>query len=264
MVKARQELGQHWLNDLAALKTIVDVGEIQPNDTVLEIGPGLGSLTKLLVEKAGKVIAIEKDEKLARNLLHHTSLIPEDGPPKGELEVVEGDILEFDLQQLPRDYKIVANIPYYLTSNLIRLISESPNPPSWMVLLVQKEVAQRLAAKPGQMSLLAVSAQAYWQIELGQVVPAELFEPPPKIDSQIVVFQRRQQPLFEDLDYQKFFRLVKAGFSERRKMLRSSLSAGLGISKNQAEALLSTAKIRADLRAQTLSLEDWYRLYSLV
>ena len=129
-----------------------------------------------------------------------------------------------------------------------------------MVLLVQKEVAQRIAAKPGQMSVLSVSVQLYYEPKLGIVVPAELFAPPPKVDSQAVILRRRQNPLFENLDTQKFFRVVKAGFSERRKKLRSSLGSGLSVSKEQADELLKRAVIAPDARAQELSLDQWYKL----
>lgn len=258
MSTPKKSLGQHWLHDEATLNYICDVADISSDDTILEIGPGTGTLTAKLLDNGAKVVAVEKDKALAKNLPINvrgaTSHISQ------KLEVVQEDILQFDLGQLPTGYKVVANIPYYLTSNLLRVLSESANPPATAVLLVQKEVAQRIAAGPGQMSLLAVSIQLYYRPELGQVVPAKLFEPPPKVDSQVIILRRRQKPLFKDLDNQKFFRLVKAGFSQRRKKLRSSLAGGLGISKDQAEALLRSAGIAADARAQELSLEDWHQL----
>ena len=130
-----------------------------------------------------------------------------------------------------------------------------------MVLLVQKEVAQRIAARPGQMSVLAISVQLYYQPQPGRVVPAELFTPSPKVDSQVVILKRREKPLFEELDINKFFKIVKAGFSERRKKLRSSLSGGLGISKEEADELLKKAGINPIVRAQELSLESWHSLH---
>ena len=243
----KKSLGQHWLTDEKTLRSICDSAGLHPDDTVLEIGPGLGNLTKHLIPRVKKVIAIEKDEKLAKTL-------------RGKLEVVEGDILKFDLNQLTKDYKVVANIPYYLTSNLLRVLSESVNPPASMTLLVQKEVAERICAKAGQMSLLAVSIQLYYECELGIEVLARLFTPPPKVDSRVVLLKRRSKPLFKDLDSAKFFRVVKAGFSERRKKLRSSLAGGLEISKDEADNLLIRAGINPDLRPQELSLEDWYKL----
>lgn len=246
----KKSLGQHWLSDEATLEYICDRSNLSQNDTVLEIGPGTGTLTKILLSRGAKVIAVEKDKALAGALAQHKNL-----------RVVPGDILTFDLNQLPPSYKVVANIPYYLTSNLLRVLSESANPPSTMVLLVQKEVAQRICAGPGQMSLLAISAQLYYQPELGQVVSGKLFTPPPKVDSQVVILRRHSQPLFKDLDNQKFFQIVKAGFSRRRKKLRSSLSGGLNISKDQADNLLKKANISPNARAQELSLQQWYQLY---
>jgi 16S rRNA (adenine1518-N6/adenine1519-N6)-dimethyltransferase len=255
-VQAKKSLGQHWLSDEPTLEAIVKAANLGPGDTVLEIGPGLGSLTRHLVQPAGAVIAIEKDEVLAKDL------------PKAigasNLEVITGDILTLDLTQLPAGYKVVANIPYYLTSNLIRILSESPNPPQQMVLLIQKVVAERIAARPGQMSLLSVSAQLYYQPELGPVVAAELFEPPPKVDSQVIILKRHPKDLFKNLDTKQYFKVVKAGFSGRRKKLRGSLSAGLGINKTQADELLAKAGINGDLRAQNLSLTDWHKLYAAV
>ena len=251
-MQSKKSLGQHWLKDRASLLAMCQAAQVSESDTGLEIGPGTGSLTAFLLKKARKVIAVELDHDLASSLSHKF--------PTNSLEVIGADILKFDLTRLPAGYKVVANIPYYLTGNLLKMLCESSNPPSKMALLVQKEVAERLAAEPGQMSLLAVSVQLYYEVEIGTVVPARLFSPPPKVDSQIVALARRQKPLFENLDYKLFFRLVKAGFSARRKKLRSSLSAGLRISKDQADGLLNQAGIDGNLRAQNLSLADWNRL----
>jgi 16S rRNA (adenine1518-N6/adenine1519-N6)-dimethyltransferase len=258
---AKKSLGQHWLNDNASLEAMCDAADVQAGDHILEIGPGQGSLTNKLLQRGAHVIAVELDETLAKNLPHHISPICEDGPCNGGLEVVQGNILKFDLSKMPPGYKVVANIPYYLTSNLLRTLSESSSPPSKMALLVQKEVAQRIAAKPGDMSVLPVSVQLYYTVKLGPIVPSKLFIPPPKVDSQIVGLTQRPEPLFKDLDSKKFFQVVKAGFSTRRKKLRSSLSGGLHISKEEADELLAKAGIDGNLRAQELSLDDWYKLY---
>lgn len=255
-MKTRKTLGQHWLTDTQALEAIVEAAEIKITDTVLEIGPGLGHLTEYLVGQAGHVVAVEYDAKLAAKLIKKFA--------GQKISVHATDILKFDLTQLPSAYKVVANIPYYLTSNLLRVLAESPNPPSMMVLLVQKEVAERICAKPGRMSLLTVSVQLYYGAELGVSVPSELFEPQPKVDSQVVILHRHRKPLFHDLDSQKFFRLTKAGFSERRKKLRGSISGGLRISKAQADGLLKRADINGDRRAQELSLPEWYKLYKIL
>jgi 16S rRNA (adenine1518-N6/adenine1519-N6)-dimethyltransferase len=247
--KPNKSLGQHWLYDETTLVAICDSAQISKQDTVLEVGPGTGSLTAKLCERAGKVVAVEFDDSLAERL--HNKQIARN------LQIVNQDILKFDLTSLPVGYKVVANIPYYLTSKLIRVISESTNPPETCVLLVQKEVARRVAAKPGDMSLLSVSAQYYWQVELGLEVPAKLFVPPPKVDSQVVILTRRKEPLFAGLDEKLFFQAVKAGFSSRRKTLLNSLSGGLRISKNPTLELLAGADINPNDRAQNLSLEQW-------
>jgi 16S rRNA (adenine1518-N6/adenine1519-N6)-dimethyltransferase len=248
----KKSLGQHWLHDADSLTAMLAAGQVSQHDTVVEIGPGLGTLTTYLVQTAQQVVAVEFDEALANDL-------PNQVPAKN-LTIFHADCLTFDYTQLPRDYKVVANIPYYLTSNLLRVLSESANPPAVIALLVQKEVAQRVAAQPGDMSLLSVSVQLYYQAQLKELVPAELFTPPPKVDSQIIQLTRRPQPLFEDLDHKAFFRIVKAGFSQRRKKLRSSLSAGLHISKEATSQLLESAGVDANCRPQELSLDDWYRI----
>ncbi len=252
-ITPKKSLGQHWLHDEAALNAMCDAAEVRAGDIVLEVGPGLGTLTSKLAERATKVVAVEFDDLLATELSFRV--------PAENLEVVQADILTFDFSSLPKGYKVVANIPYYLTSNLIRRLTESPNPFSTAVLLVQKEVAERVCAGPGQTSLLSISAQFYCEVGLGEVVPAALFTPPPKVDSQILILKKRTTPLFKDVDERAFFRLVKAGFSERRKKLRSSLSGGLRIGKIEADELLAAADIDGNLRAQNLTLEQWHTLY---
>lgn len=255
MPTPKKSLGQHWLFDSKSLGAICDAAELTPEDTVLEVGPGLGPLTIELTQHAKKVVAVEFDEQLARELPARV--------PAPNLQVVHQDILKFDLSTLPTDYKVVANIPYYLTSNLVRHLLESPTPPQTLVLLVQKEVAQRLAALPGKMSILSVSAQFYAEVSLGVIVTADKFDPPPKVDSRVVILRHRGQPLFADVSPKQFFRVVKAGFGEKRKTLRNSLSGGLQQTKPATEQLLAQAGITATARAEQLSLDDWYRLAKL-
>ncbi len=253
MAIAKKSLGQHWLNDPASLQAMCSAVELNNQDTVLEIGPGLGSLTKFLVRAAKQVIAIELDEELGSILPH---IIGADN-----LKVTSGNILEFNLSELPAGYKVVANIPYYLTGKILRMFADAHNQPAIIALLVQKEVAQRIAAGADQMSILSVAVQLHYEVRLDKLVLAKLFSPPPKVDSQIIVLSQRLQPLFDDIDVAIYMRLVKAGFSSPRKKLRSSLSAGLGIDKSQAEQLLGKAGISPDDRAQNLSVSDWYSLY---
>jgi len=255
-VTPKKSLGQHWLHDEATLDAIVECAEVRQADEVLEVGPGLGTLTRRLLAQGARVTAVEFDEALARNLIATKDTFGEG------LTVVQEDILRFDLTQLQPGYKVVANIPYYLTSNLIRVLTESINPFSIAAILIQKEVAERAAAKPGQMSLLSVSAQFYCDVTLGPVVAAELFTPPPKVDSQVLVLKHRSEPLYPDVDAKQFFRVVRAGFSQKRKTLENALSGGLAISKEEARQLLMRASIVPDRRAQALSLGDWYALYS--
>lgn len=247
-----KSLGQHWLRDRLVLEHIADCADVQSGDTVLEIGPGLGTLTSELLRRADSVMAVEFDANLAKKL-------PGQFPGKN-LTVINDDILQFDLSQLPAGYKVVANVPYYITSKIVQKLMTADNKPSVAVLLVQKEVAERIAARPGDMSILAISAQVFAEASLGDVVPAELFTPPPKVDSQVVILRARDQPLVAPADEKDFFRIVKAGFSAKRKKLRSSLSGGLGISKQDVEQLLQKADISPDARAEDLAISDWLRL----
>lgn len=249
-------LGQHWLQDEFCLDAMWEAAEITPDDTVLEIGPGPGTLTEKLVRQAKQVVAVEFDKALAADLPKRV--------PAANLTVVNQDILSFDLTSLPANYKVVANIPYYLTSNLLRVLCESPNHFSQASILIQKEVAERVCAAPGDMSLLSVSVQFYCEARLGEVVPAYLFTPPPKVDSQILELTFRSKPLFPGTDTKAFFRVVKAGFAQRRKTLLNSLSAGLHISKEQTTEILAEADIKPSVRAQNLSLPDWYKLYTVI
>ncbi len=250
MTHQNKNLGQHWLYDEIVLEAVADSAQVESGDCVLEIGPGLGTLTKILLEKGATVIAVEKDEALASRLKKSQSLT-----------VVESDILQFDLTELPAGYKVAANIPYYLTSPLIRKLLESENQPAAIGLLIQKEVAERIVAKPGAMSILSVSVQYYADVSLGAVVPADLFDPPPKVDSQIISIKPNDQPAFE-ANPEKLFRLVKAGFGEKRKKLHNSLSGGLQLDKEITRKLLDKAQLDPNIRAQELSIYDWERLYN--
>ena len=251
-----KSLGQYWLNDQSTLQAICESANVSEQDVVLEIGPGLGSLTEVLIESAKKVIAVELDNSLVRALENRLS--------SKNLSIFESDILKFDLTKLPKDYKVIANIPYYLTSNLLRVLCESTNPFSRAALLIQKEVAERVVAKPGSMSILSVSVQFYCSANLGIEVPAKMFNPPPKVDSQLLLLTRREQPLFPSVNTKEFFRIVKAGFSQRRKNLLNSLSAGLRKDKELIKKLLDEANITQTRRAQTLSMGEWYELYRLL
>jgi 16S rRNA (adenine1518-N6/adenine1519-N6)-dimethyltransferase len=250
--RPNKNLGQHWLHDQVTLEGICDAAEISLNDIVLEIGPGLGTLTAELTKRARQVIAVEFDKTLATQLPSRVKA--------PNLKVVQADILSFDLSILPAGYKVVANVPYYITSKIVQLLMTAKNQPERAVLLVQKEVAERLAAQPGNMSILGVSVQLFAEVILADEVPAYLFTPPPKIDSQVVVLKTRAHPLFTDINEKVFFKIVRAGFSAKRKKLRSSLAGGLGVEKTEAEQFLKTAGIDPNERAEDISLEKWAAL----
>ncbi len=226
-----------------------DAADLSLEDTVVEVGPGLGTLTVMLAAKAKQVVAVELDKQLAADLPKRVTV--------SNLETISQDILKFNFSVLAPGYKVVANIPYYLTSHLIRILSEIDNPPERAVLLVQREVARRVAAEPNDMSLLAVTAQFYNEISLGPVVPARLFTPPPKVDSQVLILTHRSVPLYPDIDPKAYFRVVKAGFSQRRKTLLNSLSAGLHLSKEKTATMLQHSGVDPGARAQALSLGQW-------
>lgn len=247
-----KSLGQHWLKNRDILLHIAQHAELTDQDTVLEIGPGPGTLTSILLSQAKTVIAVEFDEALANKL-------PGQFPGK-DLQVIHSDILSFDLSQLPAGYKVVANVPYYITSKIVQLLMTADNKPAVVVLLVQKEVAERLAAVGGKHSILSVSAQLFADVRLGDKVPAHFFEPAPKVDSQVVILEPHKQDLFENFDQKEFFRIVKAGFSAKRKKLISSLSAGLAMDKDQMSAILKKVDIDQNQRAENLSLQQWWKL----
>ena len=253
-MKAKKSFGQNWLRDEYVLDEIIKAANVSGDDNVLEVGPGLGTLTEELVKTGANVTAVEADKDLLPRLNNKFQ-------GKDNFRLVEGDILKFDYGQMPPDYKVVANIPYYLTSNLIRNLLEANNPPSVMVLLVQKEVAQRILASPGDMSVLAFSVQYYAKVEFVMDVKKELFEPIPKVDSAVIKITRLISPPF-NADTKKLFRLVKAGFGEKRKMLRNSLSGGLGIETVEVEKLLENSNIPPTARAQELGMENWKDLYT--
>ncbi|MBI3983710.1 ribosomal RNA small subunit methyltransferase A [Candidatus Microgenomates bacterium] len=255
MSKTRQPLGQHWLFDRPTLEAVVKAADLTADDTVLEVGPGLGTLTELLVAQAGRVVAVEKDPLLAQALPGRV-VAP-------NLEVVTGDIREYNLTRLPSGYKLAANLPYYLTSNLIRTMLESQNPPTVMALMVQKEVAERIVASPPAMSLLALSVQYYAEPKLIQIVPKELFAPVPQVDSAILQIKRRPQPVFS-ADPKKLWRIWKAGFGGKRKQLRNSLAAGLALEPIQVAKLLLSVGQNDSARPQELSLSDWQKVYAVL
>jgi len=258
-LRAHKGLGQNFLQDPLALEEIVSAAEIQPMDTVLEIGPGLGSLTRYLAISAKEVVAVELDPNLLPSL--QAVLLP-----YPNVRLVQGDILKLSPKDLitEKDYLVVANIPYYITSAVIRHLLEAEVKPRRMVLTVQKEVAERISAKPGDMSLLALSVQVYGKPRIAARIPASAFFPTPKVDSAILCVDIYPAPLVKPELLSTFFKLIKAGFSQKRKTLRNSLSAGLHISPTNAAELLTRTGIDPQRRAETLSIEEWEKLSEII
>lgn len=279
----KRSLGQNFLVDESYLDRIIDASELTSDDLVLEIGPGLGGLTKRLAQAAGELIAIELDNRLIELLRAEFAAQP-------NVTIVHADILDVSLPSLFADthsapastapaptapatttaaaghpsYKVVANLPYYITNAVLRHLLESETPPTSAVVMVQKEVAQRVCAAPGKLSLLAVSVQFYAQPTLVHHVPAGAFYPRPKVDSAILRLDLFPKPALEHVVPKKFFRIVKAGFGQKRKQLLNSLSAGLGRPKDEMAALLTAAGIDPKRRAETLTIPEWGSVYDAV
>lgn len=249
---AKKSLGQNFLLDAAALEKVVSAAEIPAGATVLEIGPGLGSLTRYLARAAANVVAVELDAGLIPAL--QEVLAGEEN-----VRILHGDILQQDMSALVNapGYLVVANIPYYITSAVIRHLLEAPVRPSRLVLTMQKEVADRICARPGDLSLLALSVQVYGDPRPVARIPAGAFYPPPKVDSTVLRVDLYPQARIPEDQLEDFFRLAKAAFAQKRKTLRNTLSAGLHWPPEKAAQLLAAAGIDPMRRAETVSLEEW-------
>jgi 16S rRNA (adenine1518-N6/adenine1519-N6)-dimethyltransferase len=254
-IRPSKRLGQHFMLAPGALSKVVEAADLSGDETVLEVGAGVGALTMSLAQTAKRVIAVEIDARLMPAL----NEVVGDHPG---VMVVQGDILEQDLETLVGDgpYCVVANIPYNITSMLIRRLLEAPKSPQRLVLTVQREVAERIVATPGQMSLLALSVQLYGAARIMARIPAGSFFPQPKVDSAVLRVDLHAEALLSVESIPIFFRLARSGFQQKRKQLRNALSSGLGVSAQQVSALLEKAEIPSRARAQELSLDDWARL----
>ena len=263
-LQAKKSLGQHFLVDEDILKLIVSSAELSSNDVVVEIGPGLGVLTEALAKEAGLVVAVEIDRKLATVLEERTA-------PYKNVIVINKDALEIEpaslLKEVPTantgstGYKVVANLPYYITSAILRHFLEAEAKPRIMVVMVQKDVAEVIVAEPGDMSMLSVSVQFYGQPKIASYVPARSFYPVPAVDSAILRIDIYPQPPVQVTDEQGFFDLVRAGFSSPRKQIANSLTQGLKQPKDEISSLLEQSDIITKRRAETLSLDEWVQLY---
>lgn len=251
----KKRLGQNFLTDAASLRKIIQAAELDRQEAVLEIGAGLGSLTVLLAQAVSQVVAVELDADLIPPLQEVIAPYP-------NVRLIQGDILRLDPASLfpseNQTFSVVANIPYYITSAILRHLLEAKRRPRQMILTLQFEVAQRICASAGEMSLLALSIHLYGTPSLVTRIPARAFYPQPKVDSAVLRLTVAPQPRLADTDL--FFRLAKAGFSQKRKMLRNALAGGLGLEVNQVLRWLEAAQIEPERRAESLSLAEWGQL----
>jgi 16S rRNA (adenine1518-N6/adenine1519-N6)-dimethyltransferase len=264
----RKKWGQHFLTDTRLLESIADAADITRDDTILEIGPGLGHLTRVLAQRAARVVAVEVDAGLAEKLRA-------DFAATTHVALLHGDVLEAEPAEwivrgggsergsVPA-YKIVANLPYYITSAILRHVLETKHPPRVIVVLVQREVAQRIIAQPPKMNLLAVSVQYFAKPRVIRTIAAGAFYPRPQVDSAVVRLDVFDPPAQAGIVPSRFFAIVRAGFGERRKQLRNALAHGLGLDTSVIAAALARAGIDPERRAETLTLEEWSGLYSIL
>lgn len=254
-VQPKKSLGQNFLVDPNGLNKVLQAAQLNPEDTVLEIGAGLGSLTYLLAQQARHVVAVELDKRLI-------ALLTEVLAGFDNITIKQGDMLELSPDALlgAAHYVVVANIPYYITSALIRHLLEADHKPTRMVLTIQQEVAERILARDGKMSLLALSVQVYGKPKLKAHIPAGCFYPPPEVDSAVLSIELYEEPLFPSESLDLFFKLAHAGFAQKRKTLRNTLATGMNESPAWAEKLLTAAGIDPQRRAETLSMQEWKQL----
>lgn len=264
-IKPKHNLGQNFLINDAILQKIIDAAELKSTDNVLEVGAGMGVLTRELIQRAKRVFAVEIDRSLVYVLKQEIRPLLV-GRKDVEYKLVEADILKLPMSDIEdffkgEPYKIVANIPYKITSHFLRRFLEVENPPVEMVLLVQKEVAQRIVAKPGDMNLLALSCQFYAAPAVVADVAAGNFFPAPDVDSAIIKLSDiKRLNDAERLNAKNLFRIAHIGFSAKRKQLQNNLAAGLGITKDEAKKMLIAIGLKENARAEDLSVEDWIKL----
>ncbi|MHB0858839.1 MAG: 16S rRNA (adenine(1518)-N(6)/adenine(1519)-N(6))-dimethyltransferase RsmA [Anaerolineae bacterium] len=263
-IRPSKGLGQNFLTDERVMETIVRAADLHADDIVLEVGPGVGLMTLRMAQQAGQVVAIELDRKMVAVLAQTVGDL-------GNVHVVQGDILEVDHVALLAEatglpdpstlrYQVVANLPYYITSAALRALLGARIRPKQLTVMVQREVAERITASPGQMSLLAISVQVYGQPEIVARVPASAFYPPPKVDSAILHVRVFGQPRVSEAKLPRFFQVVHAGFGQKRKQLHNSLGHGLRLSPDAVNAALQASGVAPDRRAQTLTIEEWAAL----
>lgn len=258
-MRPNKAFGQNFLVDRAILQKIIDAAEIAPADQILEVGSGTGVLTRELAKTARRVVAVELERDMLKLLTTTTYPFP-------NIELVERNLLHLNPEDVfgMDHYKLVANLPYYITAPTFRHFLESSNPPELIVVMVQKEVAQRIVAQPGDLSVLAVSIQFYGKPEIVAQVPARSFYPAPKVDSAILRIRVYPDAPLAGEERTRFFKVVQAGFTERRKQLHNSLTHTLHIKNEDVRSLLQQADIETSRRAETLSIEEWLRVWRTI
>ncbi|MBU0577335.1 ribosomal RNA small subunit methyltransferase A [Patescibacteria group bacterium] len=252
---AKKSLGQNFLVDEKALDTIVSAADLKKTDNVIEVGPGTGFLTERLIEKASHITSVELDKDMVDILERQFKFTD-------NLEILNQDILDFEIQNSKfkiQNFKVVANIPYYITSPLLKHFLQSDNRPSVMVVLVQKEVAEKICGMSGK-SLITIETQLFGEPEIVDIVPSDSFYPAPKVDSAILKIKVFDKPLIPEDQIKDFLRLVKFGFSQKRKKLSNSLSAGLHMEPAEVREVLKSVGIDEGVRAEDLVIEDWKNL----
>lgn len=264
---AKKKFGQNFLVDKSALETIIQAGNITKDDVILEIGPGLGVLTRELAQRAKKVVAIELDTRMYSIVRKELADFP-------NVQIINDDILNIpnttlrsilhDDENTSDSYKVISNIPYMITSPILKKFTVQEPSPQEMVLLVQKEVGQRICAQPGQLSILGVATQLFMKTHYEKTVPASSFIPAPKVNSAIISFKKDNSYLGilekDGISQKRFFQILKFGFASKRKQLHNNLSSGLHTSTNISKELLESCNLESNIRAQALSIHDWISL----
>ena len=250
-IEPKRSLGQNFLSDETLLRKIIGAADVQPTDHLLEVGPGVGMMTELMAQSAEKVVAVELDTRLMPILHQQLDHLP-------NVQLIHGDILEQPIEKLfDRPYKVIANVPYYITGGILRHLLTSHPQPSCLVMTVQKEVATRLVAPVGDLSLLAISVQFFGKTKIVGKISAGAFWPRPEIDSAIIRIDH--QPNQPQVDEKLFFRVVKAGFSQKRKQLKNNLRS-LDLSADEVDQAIVAAGLSPEQRAETVALTHWLRL----
>lgn len=253
-----KRLGQNFLVEESYIEKIIKTATIKDNETILEIGAGIGNLTSKIAEFASRIVSVEIDQRLIPVFLQVTSEFT-------NVEIIQGDILTLDLMKLiSGEYKVIANIPYYISTAVTRFLTESNNPPGNMILTLQKEVAERMCQKPGNFSLLALSVQIFGEPKIALYIPAGAFYPKPEVDSAVIRIDRHLNPVVPDNILPLLFRLARAGFSQKRKTLRNSLAGGMHWNTDLTQELLLKAGIEPIRRAEELGIDEWVRLSKVV